>query len=532
MSSENVKEPNNKHALRRIFTSAEEVHFEDFSAIAAIDPDTLPALDKELIRHPRNDLSNSRRLIARHGDNIKFVREHGWYGWTSQYWSLDNGTRIVREAAQNTADKIRGEALAVAALGNFEDETPKEFKERLRAWRNFARSSGNTPRISAMIEEAKSGLEIVPEELDTHSCLVNVENGTLNLKAPDNGAENFDGIVLEPHTRDHFITKLAAVYYDPQALSPRFRRFIDEIQPDYEIANFLQRWFGYCLTGSMKEQVILMCYGSGSNGKSVLMSLMNRLFGTYGQVLPFASLLHDDKRRGSEPSPDLAQLPGARLVTAAEPETGAKFSESMIKQITGGEKIKARHLRQDFFEFRPECKVMLSFNNKPIIRGQDDGIWRRLLLVPFKQRYVEQHELTAYPGAKLKDKDLEAKLWEEAPGILNWVLDGYRMWAENGLQIPDKVRAATSQYRDESSPVREFLSGCTARKPGQSTRAGILFEAFKLWAADNAIDPRNSTWFGYRMKELHFEKHSDGKNVFYSGLSLSKEMMERLNDIG
>lgn len=205
--------------------------------------------------------------------------------------------------------------------------------------------------------------------------------------------------------------------------------------------------------------------------------------GSYAQVLPFASLLHDDKRRGSEPSPDLAQLPGARLVTAAEPESGAKFSESMIKQITGGEKIKARHLRQDFFEFRPEFKPMLSFNSKPFIRGQDDGIWRRILLVPFKQKYVEEHERADNPGAKLKDKELEHRLWEEeSSGILNWMLDGYRMWAETGLQIPDKVRVATNEYRQESNPVREFINIACEHNINATIQANCLYEAFKLWS--------------------------------------------------
>ncbi len=322
---------------------------------------------------------------------------------------------------------------------------------------------------------------------------------------------------------------MASVEYNRESEDQKFRQFITDILPDAEIANFMQRWFGYCLTGSTKEQVIVMCYGSGSNGKSVLMSLINRIMGTYAQVLPFASLLHDDKRRGSEPSPDLAQLPGARLVTAAEPESGAKFSESMIKQITGGEKIKARHLRQDFFEFRPEFKPMLSFNNKPFIRGQDDGIWRRILLVPFKQKYVEEYELPDHPGAKLKDKGLERRLWEqEAPGILNWMLDGYRLWAESGLQIPDKVRAATDEYRQESNPVREFIGMACRHDLSATIQANRLYEAFKLWCVDNMMEIKSIQWFGRRIKELNIEKINDGKNYYYKGFVLTSDMENRL----
>lgn len=516
-------------SLEEIFEAAEQINFDDFHQAVFYAPGTVSALDQKLCKHPRNDLGNARRLIARHGANIKYISEQGWHGWTGQCWSLEHGDQIVHKAAQNTADCLRYEFYAVAAHGPYEDEPPKKYEERLKAWHGFARNSGNKPRISAMITEAQPHLECSPKGLNRKPYFLNVQNGTLDLKAPDNGREDWDGITLEKHNPEDLITKLAEVEYDPAATCPRFRQFISEIQPDLEIELFLQRWCGYCLTGSMQEQIILMFYGTGSNGKSVLMSLMKRILGSYAQVLPFASLLHDDKRRGAEASPDLAQLPGVRLVTAAEPESGAKFSESLIKQITGGEEIKARHLHKGFFEFKPECKVMLSFNNKPIIRGQDEGIWRRIALVPFAQRYVEAHELTASPGAKLKDKDLEAKLWEERSGILNWMLDGYRLWEEKGLCIPQSVRAATSQYRDESSPVREFLSACTQSDPAGMVKAGMLYEAYTLWAADSAMEAQSQTWFGYRMKDLNIQKHRDGRNIFYVGLKLTKEMADRLN---
>jgi hypothetical protein len=203
------------------------------------------------------------------------------------------------------------------------------------------------------------------------------------------------------------------VLYDPNAEAPIFHKFIREVVPDDEVRIFLQRFFGYCLTGSTKEQAILMLWGEGSNGKSTLVDLLNWLLGDYALVTPFASLLHTDQRRGGEPTPDLARMPGARLVSAAEPETGARFAESMLKQLTGGEKMTVRHLRQDFFEFKPQFKLCLSFNNKPYIRGQDEGIWRRLLLVPFNQRFVDADRLKENPGALPKIKDLDKKLHAE-----------------------------------------------------------------------------------------------------------------------
>jgi putative DNA primase/helicase len=257
---------------------------------------------------------------------------------------------------------------------------------------------------------------------------------------------------------------------------------------------------------------------------------MNRILGDYARVLPFASLLHNDKKNGSDASPDLARLPGSRMVMAAEPDVGAKFSESILKQLTGGEKMTARHLHKDFFEFTPQFKICLSFNNKPIIRGQDEGIWRRILLVPFEQRYVEPHELEANPGAKLKDKDLEARLWEEAPGILNWMLDGYRLWAESGLQIPDKVRAATLEYRHESNPVYELVDVWCELVPGGQIQAGRLYELYVLWCRENAIDPMSQTRFGYKIKDMKIEKKRVSGTIFYTGIQANSIGAEKLSE--
>jgi putative DNA primase/helicase len=197
--------------------------------------------------------------------------------------------------------------------------------------------------------------------------------------------------------------------------------------------------------------------------------------------------------------------------------------------VTGGEKIKARHLRHDFFEFRPEFKPMLSFNNKPFIKGQDDGIWRRILLVPFEQKFVDAEDMADNPGARLKDKELERRLWEqESSGILNWMLDGYRLWAESGLKIPNKVRAATAEYRQESNPVREFLGTACDYDINATIQASRLYDAFKLWCIDNLMEVKSIQWFGRRAKELNIEKSHDGRNYYYKGFILSREMDERL----
>lgn len=272
-----------------------------------------------------------------------------------------------------------------------------------------------------------------------------------------------------------------------------------------------------------------MLWGEGSNGKSTLVDLLNWLLGDYALVTPFASLLHTDQRRGGEPTPDLARMPGARLVSAAEPETGARFAESMLKQLTGGEKMTVRHLRQDFFEFKPQFKLCLSFNNKPYIRGQDEGIWRRLLLVPFNQRFVDADRLKENPGALPKVKDLDKKLHAEASGILNWLLDGYRMWAEKGLDIPATVRAATDEYRHESNPVHQFIQGWCERVSGSMIPASRLYEAYQLWCKENAMEPVKQTSFGRRMSEMNIERETI-QVVYYRGLQLNAAAEDKVQE--
>jgi len=510
--------------LNELFEEFEEINYNPEEFIFGPPPDLseVSALDQELSLLKRNDSGNAQRLFRRYGYDLTYVLKSGWYGWSGKCWSLDDGPHMAQVAGQRTAHCLANEFKSVHAIGQFASETTKQFEDRLRSWLRFALNSGNSNKIAAMIREAEPYLASSIDDLDTHPLLFNVQNGTLDLDAEDNGEEEFDGIVLLPHSQEHLITKVAGVKYDRNAEAWHFRQFMEDILPDDEIREFVQRWLGYCLTGSPKEQVIVMFYGIGSNGKSVLMNVMHRVFGSYALALPFASLLHDDRKRGSEANPDLARLPGARFVTAAEPDIGAKFSESVLKQLTGGDKMIVRHLRQNFFEFKPQFKLCLSFNNKPAIRGQDEGIWRRILLVPFDQRYVEAHELERHPGAKLKDKDLEQKLWAEAPGILNWLLDGYRMWKESGLQIPAKVRAATEEYRQESNPVGEFIRTFCDRIPGSSIQAARLYEAYKLWSIENAMEPISMTRFGYRIKDLRIEKE-EGRLVHYKGLSLNAD---------
>lgn len=529
------KKPNGKDspsekgvdALRAILEGAEKVDFEAGLPQYLPPYESLPEIDRQLAKVDRSDWGNSVRLVARYGHNLTFVTKAGWCGWTGQRWSLLRGPTMAHRYSQKITRDIRGEVLAAMAEGPRDDEKPKDFLDRIKKYYKFAIDSGNTNRIAAIMREAVTDLEKDMDVFDTHPFLLNVQNGTLNLKAEYNGDEDFDGIVLEEHNREHYITKLARVSYDRHADAPTFNKFIKEILPDDEIRLFLQRYFGYCLTGDTGKQVIVMLWGEGSNGKSTLMDVLTWMLGDYATVTPFATLLHTDQRKGGDASPDLARLPGARLVSAAEPETGARFSESMLKQLTGSEIMTVRHLHKDFFEFKPQFKLCLSFNNKPYIRGQDRGIWRRILLVPFTQSFEDEDELKNSPNAKLKIENLDKKLKEEAPGILNWLLDGYRMWAEDGFKIPAKVRAATAEYKHESNPIQQFIEAWCEKRAEAIVGSSRMYDAYKLWCKESALDPMTQNSFGRRMTGMNFERVTNPYS-HYRGIQLNNEAENRV----
>lgn len=236
-------------------------------------------------------------------------------------------------------------------------------------------------------------------------------------------------------------------------------------------------------------------------------------------MLPFESLLYNDKKKGGDATPDLVGLPGARLVLASEPEVGAKFSASMIKKMTGDGIMKGRGLHKGFISFMPQFKITLSFNNKPLVRDPTDGMWRRLLLVPFEQKFFTADKME--PGGKLLDPGLERRLEKELPGILNWVLDGYRMWREDGLQVPEKIRAATEAYRAESNPVREFIDGWCEFMPGTSIQAKRLYDAYAEWCRGDT-EPMSQKLFGLKIKDMGVNKTRTMAGIMYEGIQLNE----------
>lgn len=445
------------------------------------------------------DLGNAQRLRARFGADLLNVRYHGWHAWDGRRWDRVGGEDRVQIRAQDTAKMIRREAAAWA----------DSDKNRAEAHAKHAARSESSGCIGAMILQARPHLTVGLDEMDRRPDLLAVANGTLELGVRPR---------LRVASRDDRITRLAPIRYDEQADYPLFKEFLFEVLPDDEVREFVQRWFGYCLTGYVHEQVLVIFHGTGANGKSTLVDALRYVLGDYAVILPFSSLLVDDHRRGGEPTPDLARLPGARVVTASEPELGRAFSEAVIKTLTGEGRITARHLREEFFEFAPQFKLVLSCNNKPTVRGNDEGTWRRVLLVPFEQTIPKED----------RDKHLVEKLCGEASGILNWLVQGAALYLSDGLQVPDRVRMATGAYRDESDPMGEFLRSCLivgGEAEGRSVGAGRMYEAYVAWCAGAMVSPLSQHRFGRKMGDRGYRKVKVG-TWYYWDIDLTAEAQE------
>ena len=467
------------------------------------------SLSRELATQPANDTGNGKRLLARYGDQLRFVREVGPHVWTGTHWDGMAGTEHALRLAQKTAALIGTEAASFTRMDGESDEDFDKRKARRHAW---GVTSGNDGRIKAMIAQAAPHATFGPEDFDHDPMVLNVENGTLRFKVTETGKARVPEVSFGPHLREDLITRMVRAPYDPDADAPLWRAFIGRVQPDAKIARFLQVWTGYCLTGLTGEQKLVFFYGTGRNGKSTFVDILADMLSSYAASLRFESLAGENSRRGDQATPDLARLPGVRFLRAAEPEQGMRFKEAEIKAITGGEKMLVRHLHAKFFEMQPVFKLVLSGNHKPDIRGLDEGIWRRILLVPWDVKI---------PVLEV-DTDLKKKLWQERSGILNWALDGLRLYLEEGLDIPAAVRAATDEYRADSDPIGDFIATCTEPDPHGHIEAGKFYQAYVYWAQQNGMPPWKGTAFGRALGQKGLAKEM-GRIRKYTGIVLKSE---------
>lgn len=483
--------------IRRIVADAGEVD---------VPAENVEEIDHRLTRYTRNDLGNARRLLDRFGDDLIWVDNIGWYAWTGTCWSAEEGPRMAQRAAHRTAMKCYSEAKAVELAGPKDGETPKDFSGRVESYRTFAKSSGNSGKLAGMLNEARPYRSKTVDDLDGDPVVFNVRNGTLVFDArtaqqrAEVGADADDRVAFRPHRREDLITHVAAVDYDPEAECPTFHAFLASAVPMAEERVYIQRWLGYCLTGLQRDQKVTCFTGGGSNGKSTLVETIEALMGDYAMRLPFESLQRDDHRSGSQATPDLVNLPGRRFVIAAEPETNTILSTSIIKKLTERTEMMVRALNQNFFTFTPQHHVTLMYNDPPVVKAQDDGTWRRITVVQWRRKFIDEHERELHPDAPLKDYGLTEKLLGELPGILNWLLDGLRLYLDQGLDPPETIKEATAQYRADNDPVGAFMRVALMPMANAVIQGKTLYDAYAKWCEQSGLPTWSIAAFGRQAK--------------------------------
>lgn len=450
---------------------------------------------------PLTDLGNAERFRERYRDKLLWCPAVGWLAWDGRRWSRDGAEDLVKIAEHDTVRMIQREAAIVRDSGlKDEEEDGRDFvfdirrngtiilySDKIAAW---GRASEAMNKLGALSKRGAPYFAISIDRLDADKMKINVANGTLVVARKFVDGEDY--VSFRPHDPADLITKISPVVYDPDANCPEYDKFLARVLPGIEMRTFMHQWFGLSLTGDVSEQKLAFLYGKGGNGKSVLVDAVSYVAGDYGETVPIETFLDHGKSRGAgQATPDLAILPGVRMLRTSEPEKNSKLAEAMVKLVTGGEPIQARHLNRDFFKFYPQFKLTMSGNFRPTISGADEGIWRRVRLVPFNVTIPKEE----------RDSLLSDKLRAEASGILNRLLDGLRHWCDKGLIEPEEVTQATAAYREDSDPLGRFLTTCLIASPGSREQSRVLFSLYEAWCKSSGEKAWSARGLSLAMKE-------------------------------
>ncbi len=463
---------------------------EVFTPGTGLDNYGVKIVGNEIKKFAFDDTGNADRFVNKYKDFARYSYiDKGWYFYNGKKWEFDNLGK-VKKLTENVINDMKLE------IAYCDEEEEKIFFKHLKYSRN-SRGKDN------MLKESEHRLSILPKEFDKNKGLLNVENGVIDLQT---------GQLLE-HDYSLFLSKKSKIEYTDKIDCPKWLEFLQDIfDNDNELIDYIQKAIGYSLTGSTKEQCVFFCYGNGRNGKSTFLDIINEIMGDYSTNAQPETIMVRNNNSGA--NSDIARLKGARFVTTVEPDQGDRINEGLIKQLTGGDTITARHLYGKEFEFEPEFKLWMATNHKPIIRGRDLGIWRRMHLIPFTVEIPENKV----------DKNLKHKLRRELTGILNWAVKGCLKWQKEGLKMPKVIEKAVEEYKSEMDVVTNFLNNCTVLMIGSETLASDLYKVYTKWATENNEYKMSNTMFGKEIS-LRFNKKRKNYGVIYEGLKISDEFL-------
>lgn len=443
---------------------------------------------KELLKdgpmYHLSDWGNAERLTKIHGEKIRYCHPFKrWYIWAGGQWNFDT-TGLLKKFCKDVVKELLAEAIKAP---------DSDARKKLV---NFSQSCETNQRMLGMLSmaESETGVPILPEDLDRDPYLFNCKNGTIDLKTGK----------LKPHDPENLITKISPFNFDPLAECPKWLAHLDLVMGGNQaLIDFLQKAFGYCLTGDTSERKFFVCYGFGANGKSITSDVVALAMSNYAKRTPTETLL---VKHGDAGVPnDLARLRGARFVYAAESEAGKQLAESKIKDITGGERIIARFMRGEWFEFYPEFKIWLGTNHKPVIKGTDNAIWDRIRLIPFTVRISEDQQ-------RPKTELIEGFI-NEMPGVIAWMVQGCLAWQKEGLGQPSEVVNATNEYRSEMDILGIFIDDCCVIGPTVTVTVKLIYAEYEKWTEDNGERKISKKMFGMRLSEKGFDRYAGTGNV-------------------
>lgn len=469
----------------------------------------LLAWDEE--RYSLSDLGGARYLrdyVESIGSGVRFSEEVGFFLLENGVWRRDE-RQAVRTHAQAVADIVRNLAreASLAVAGQEDEAVSARDKKRAGRLNAYAKHVQTSRGIDAMLRElqAVQGVPASFDDFDKHPDIVAARNGVVDLRTGE----------LRPHDPSLLLTRRIDLDYDPEAKAPRWEAFLDQVFPAYpDLPPYMQRLVGYGITGHTAEQCFAVLWGTGANGKSVFTDTLSEVFGELTTTTPFSTF--EDRGSGGIPN-DIAALKGARQVFAAEGEQGKPMSESVLKRVTGRDLVTARFMRKEFFSFRPTFLLYLATNFKPSFKGQDDGLWRRVKLIPWERFFAPEE----------RDHKLGDKLLAEAEGIFAWAVKGARDWYKDGLKDPAIIVTSTKEYRETSDALAGFLPGMYIHDPEAGRVDGsVLFESYLQWADEENL-PARERWtrrtFFAALEERGLVKRRVTKGVAFDGVRRARQ---------
>lgn len=441
-----------------------------------------------------DDTGNAQRFTDLFGDSVRYsYTDKRWYYYDGRKWCVDM-TGTVKRLADRAVEAMAAEAQVYA------EADAEEGGDMSKAFQKHIKSSRSNKSKNAMLSEVMHYVPVTPGQLDRHKGLINTPGGIIELHSGKS----------EEHDSKLFLTKITTAEYSRTAECPLWLNFLNDIfAGDKELIRYIQKAVGYTLTGSTSEQCVFFLFGTGRNGKSTFIDIIREIFGDYAANIQPETIMIK-RSGGSAINSDIARLKGARLVTSAEPNEGVRINEGLLKQLTGEDVVTARKLYGDEFEFKPEFKLWMSTNHKPIIRGTDIGIWRRIHLIPFTVQIPENKV----------DKRLKYKLEAELTGIFRWAVDGCLLYQQEGLKMPRAVLDAVKEYRREMDVISAFIEDCCVTGAGMSVQSSQLYAAYMHWAEQGNEYTMSATKFSTEISKRHEKVHTrNGK--YFNGIALN-----------